>query len=87
MYYKDPNGWRVEALWKYVGSRWHLGPGGATARAGGYSTVDLYVSRQLSTAWEVFVHGTNIFDREYCHWLGFPELGRHIAIGFEYRFW
>jgi len=85
-HYKDPAGWRAEAVWRYVGGRYHLTGAGAYARLGSYNTLDARLSRQINTSWEVYLLGTNLLDRRYEHWLGFPELGRHVVLGFEHRF-
>ncbi|MCX7597591.1 MAG: TonB-dependent receptor, partial [Armatimonadetes bacterium] len=82
VHYKDPNGWRMEALWRYTGSR----SDAVGASVGGFGVFDLYLSRQFSPQLEVFVSGTNVFDREYQYWPGYVRLGRHVTGGVRYRF-
>ena len=85
-HYKDAAGWRLDGTLRFTGRREHRFADGSTRRLGSYGTLDARISRQLSTTWEVFLRGSNLLDRDYDHWYGFPELGRHVAAGFEHRF-
>ena len=82
LHYKDSNGWRIEAVWRYTGSR----ADAVGAELGGFGVFDLYLSRQFSPRLEVFARGTNLFDRTYEYWPGYVQLGRHIVAGARYRF-
>jgi tetratricopeptide (TPR) repeat protein len=84
-HYKDASGWRVAAVWRVVGSREHRFAGGSPLRLGSYNTLDARISRQLNPAWNVFVAGTNLMNRDYDVWYGFPENGRHVVVGVERR--
>jgi outer membrane receptor protein involved in Fe transport len=46
----------------------------------------------LTAAWQVNLHldlfGSveNLLDRDYALWAGYPERGRRVRVGAEYRF-
>lgn len=83
VHYKDRNGWRLQAMWHYTGSR----ADALGADLGGFGVFDLHLSRQFSPQLEVFVSGTNIFDHEYEYWPGYVRLGRYLIGGVRYRFY
>jgi Tfp pilus assembly protein PilF len=85
LHYKDATGWRGDLTWRFVGSRDHRFMDGTPMRLGSFNTVDAQLSFQFNPAWNAFVAATNLLDRDYDIWNGFPENGRHVVVGVERR--
>jgi tetratricopeptide (TPR) repeat protein len=85
LHYKDATGWRGDVVWRLVGSRDHRFMDGSALRLGSYNTLDAQISFQFNTAWNAFVTATNLLDRDYDVYYGYPENGRHVAVGVDRR--
>ncbi len=85
LHYKDATGWRGDVVWRFMGSREHRFMDGSLLRLSSFNTLDARLAFQFNPAWNAFVAGTNLLDRDYDVWHGFPENGRHVVVGVERR--
>jgi len=81
--YIDANGYRIglEAAW--VGSRFHDPQN--TQSVGGYPLVNLRLQHQPNLRQNYFISLTNLAGRGYETFAGFPQPGRTVLVGLEYR--
>jgi outer membrane receptor protein involved in Fe transport len=92
--YLDRAGWRNFLALTYVGRRAGRGgplgggraPGAASGKLAGFPLLDLRLARQLSLRQSLFLQINNLLDREYEVYEGYPESGRSVQAGVEYRF-
>ncbi len=82
--YIDQSGVRAGVTWLYVGKRY--ADLSNAARLGSYNTLNLRLARQLSLQTDVFLSIDNILDEEDAFWQGYPNDGRKVRAGVEYRF-
>jgi outer membrane receptor protein involved in Fe transport len=82
--YIDTRGYRVglEAVW--VGRR--FGDAANTRRVPGYAVLNLRAQYQRRVHECYFVDLTNLADRRYVTFDGFPQPGRAVVVGLDYRF-
>lgn len=81
--YIDANGYRIglEAAW--VGSRFHDPQN--TQSVGGYPLVNLRLQHQPNLRQNYFISLMNLAGRGYETFAGFPQPGRTVLVGLEYR--
>jgi Flp pilus assembly protein TadD len=82
--YLDRAGWRCFAALTYVGRR--FADGANTRKLSGFGVVDLRIARQLNLHQNLFLQINNVLDRKYTVYEGYPEAGRSVVGGVEYRF-
>lgn len=82
--YLDRTGLRIGAEWVHIGSRWADTAG--LTRLGSYGVMNLRAARQLDLKTDVFVTVENLLDADREFWRGYPERGRRVQGGVEYRF-
>jgi outer membrane receptor protein involved in Fe transport len=82
--YLDRAGWRGFLALTYVGRR--FGDAANQKRLGGVGVLDLRIARQLDLRRALFVQINNLLDRSYESYIGYPQPGRSIQGGVEYRF-
>jgi len=82
--YLDRAGWRSFVALTYVGDR----PGNPATGASlaGFTLLDLRLARQLSLRESLFFQINNVLSRRYEQYEGYPEPGRSVQAGVEYRF-
>ncbi|MEN6303164.1 MAG: TonB-dependent receptor [Armatimonadia bacterium] len=82
--YLNADGWRLALIWQHVGKRYadQLN----AERLGSYSLFNFSVARQFNLHTDVFVTAENLLDREYRFYQGYPERGRQVQAGLQYRF-
>ena len=81
--YIDESGLRVGLEGQWVGERRHDPQN--TQRVGGYPLVNLRAVYQPNLRQEYFVDVTNLTDRSYQTFAGFPQPGRSVFGGLRYR--
>jgi outer membrane receptor protein involved in Fe transport len=52
----------------------------------GYTSVNAKVSYAVVRGFDLELTGSNLFDRNYQLYPGFPEAGRIVAVNFKYRY-
>lgn len=82
--YLDRAGWRLKLALEAVGPRY--GDRGNTQLLPGYGLVSARVARQLDLHRELFIEASNLLDKQYQIYRGYPERGRVVQAGFGYRF-
>lgn len=82
--YLNPEGWRMSLVWQHIGKR--VADELTTLRLGSYSTINASVARQFNLHTDVFITAENLLDREYRFYQGYPERGRQVQAGLQYRF-
>jgi tetratricopeptide (TPR) repeat protein len=84
--YLSPSGLRAGVRWRHVGSRWTDLANSAGLKAGGYDVVDVSAAYQVNLHTDLFLQADNLFDEEESFYPGYPDRGRWIHGGIEYRF-
>jgi tetratricopeptide (TPR) repeat protein len=82
--YVDRAGWRNFIRFRYEGRR--FADLANQRRLPGFFVVDLRLERQLSLRRALFLEITNLLDRRYEPFAGYPAAGRRIVGGAELRF-
>ncbi len=82
--YMDRAGHRVRVRWVHVGDRW--ADFANAVELGAYDVVDIALFRQLDLHTDVFVTVENLLGESYGYWQGYPEPGRRVRGGVQYRF-
>ncbi len=82
--YIDPKGFRIGLDGAWVGSRF-CDPEN-TQQVGGYPLVNLHIQYQRNLQQKYFVELANLTGRDYETFAGFPQPGRTVLAGLEYRY-
>ncbi len=82
--YIDEGGWRVGLQPIFVGDRYADPENSETVD--GYSLLNLRVQYQRDLRRNYFLHVVNLTGEDYEIFAGFPEPGRSVLAGLEYRF-
>jgi tetratricopeptide (TPR) repeat protein len=81
--YLDASGWRAMLNTTWVGSRY--ADSDNTRKLGGFFLADLRVSKQIGLRQNLFLQINNLFNRSYQRYEGYPEAGRTVLGGVEWR--
>jgi tetratricopeptide (TPR) repeat protein len=82
--YLDRAGWRGALGATWIGSRYVDSEN--SRRLGGFFLLDLRLSRQIGLRQNLYVQVNNLLGRRYQRYEGYPEAGRTISGGVEWRF-
>jgi tetratricopeptide (TPR) repeat protein len=82
--YLDRSGWRAGLDTTWVGSR--FADRENSRRMGSFVVVDLRLEKQLTLRNSLFIQINNLFNRSYTRYDGYPEAGRTVIGGLNWRF-
>jgi superkiller protein 3 len=82
--YLDKTGWQGAFGATWVGSRYADGEN--SRQLGGFFLMDLRVAKQIGLRQSLYVQVNNLLNRSYERYEGYPEAGRTISGGVEFRF-